>query len=225
MRSRLLFFVLVGLGFVHSLSAQKTSEVGLFAGLAAYQGDLAPSPFDIEEVNFSTGAVFRHMFNPKLALKVNAFYAKLSGTDNRDLGRIERGATMNSNLLEFAANFEYHPLGRSRYANSGFFNRQFSPYIGVGLGLALSNYELKGLPLIQQEEKKSAFLVTPVTLGLRLDMTKAVTVTLDIGSRPAWSDNLEGISKNGFSNNKDWYLIGGMTVLYVIDAEAGRFGF
>ena len=84
---------------------------------------------------------------------------------------------------------------------------------------------MKGLPLIQQEEKKSAFLVTPVTLGLRLDMTKAVTVTLDIGSRPAWSDNLEGISKNGFSNNKDWYLIGGMTVLYVIDAEAGRFGF
>lgn len=224
MRIFLLTIVLAA-GLSVSLSAQVTTEAGLFAGLIAYQGDLAPTPFDIEEVNFSAGAAFRKMFSAKLGLKANAFYGKITGTDTRDLERQERGATVESNLLEFAVNFEYHPLGRSRFSNQGFFSRQFSPYIGVGVGLAVSNYELKGLPLVQSEEEKSSFLVTPITLGLRLDMTPKMTVTLDIGSRPAWSDNLEGISKNGFSNNKDWYLIGGMTVLYVFNAEGGQFDF
>ncbi len=224
MRSTLLTCILAA-GLSFTLSAQVTSEAGVFGGLLAYQGDLAPTPFDIEEVNFAAGVVYRRMFNSKFGLKANATYGKITGTDNRDLERQERGATVESNLMEFAVNFEYHPLGRSRFSNQGFFGRQFSPYIGVGVGVALSNYELKGLPLIQTEEEKSSFLVTPVTLGLRLDMTPKITVTLDIGSRPAWSDNLEGISKNGFSNNKDWYLIGGMTVLYVFNAEGGQFDF
>ena len=224
-------FTLILLLTLTSLFAQRETEVGLYTGVATYQGDLAVGPFNTREINPALGVVYRKMFSPRLGLKVNAIWARISGNDI-DFGRESRGLEFQSGLLEFAASAEWHPMGRARFTNQGFFTRAFSPFISIGAGLTFGGANVDVVSAtgnyMNEAEEVSSFFVVPVNIGLRLDVSEAWTISVDVGARPTFSDLLDGVSvnnNNGTDAKKDWYLMGGLTFLYTFDAENGSFDY
>ncbi len=201
-----------------SLWAQEASEAGLFLGLSTYQGDLVDAPFDANETNFAIGLQYRSMFSPKWGIKAGLNFGKISGTDLDAESRDARGASMESNLVEIAAQLEWHLLGEPTSPNRlGTFSRTFSPYIGLGLGMVFSNQTVTAIDNLMPEEDTGSFIILPVDLGLRLNLSPSLTSTLSIGSRATFSDLLDGISANGNADADDWYLIGGISFLYAFN--------
>ncbi|PHN07377.1 DUF6089 family protein [Flavilitoribacter nigricans] len=224
-------FTIIFLVAVTALFGQRETEVGLHLGVATYQGDLAVGPFNSREFNPAIGVVYRKLFTPRLALRAGAIWCRLSGND-LDYGRLSRGVEFNSGLLEFTVNGEWHPMGRPRFTNQGFFTRAFSPYISIGAGLAFGGADVDVVTpegeYLREDEEVSSFFVLPVSIGLRLDVSESWTVTVSAGARATFSDLLDGIgpvNSRGHSDGNDWYITSGLTFLYTFDAENGSFDY
>ena len=224
------FFTIIFLLAVTALFGQRETEVGLHLGAATYQGDLSVGPFNAKAIKPAIGVVYRKLFNPRVGLRASAIWCRISGSD-LDFGREERGLEFSSGLLEFTVSGEWHPMGRARFTNQGFFTRAFSPYISVGAGLTFGGADVDVVSpdgrYVNEAEEVSSFFVLPVALGLRLDVSETWTVTLEGGARATFSDLLDGIGPANTSGHdgNDWYLIGGLTILYTFDAENGSFDY
>lgn len=224
-------FTIIFLTTLTALMGQRETEVGLHVGIATYQGDLSVGPFNTKEINPAIGVVYRKLFNPRIGLRASAIWCRISGNDI-DFGRNDRGLEFQSGLLEFAVSGEWHPMGRARFTNQGFFTRAFSPFISAGVGLTFGGADVDVVTpngtYVNEAEEASSFFVVPVSVGLRLDVSESWTITVEGGARPTFSDLLDGVSvnnNNGTDDAKDWYLMGGLTFLYTFDAENGNFEF
>jgi len=215
--------LVVLLTFTHQLLAQKSSELGILAGLSTYQGDLSPDPFAASDVHVVAGLSYRQFFTPKYAFKIAGAFTQISGSDMPYAAREDRGLDMKANLLEFSVNAEWHFLGSSRFNNVGAFSRQFSPYISLGMGVARANAEVGyagSAGKIKEENDMSTFFIVPINVGIRFEMSSALSLTLDVGTRPVFSDYLDGVSEMGAKETRDWYTLVGATVLYTFKADS-----
>ncbi|MCO6480820.1 MAG: hypothetical protein J5I94_29530 [Phaeodactylibacter sp.] len=211
------------------LFGQASSEAGVFIGVANYMGDLAPSPLAANETRIAFGGHFRRMLNPKAALKGSVSFGKLTGADANipmtETRVASRGWEMSTGILEAALQMEWHPLGGPRFNNAGVYQRQISPFIGAGLGLAFGDAKVK-VPQNDQTrfpeaDDKSAFIVFPMTLGIRFDVTESLIVTGEFSVRGTFTDYLDGVSENGNPGANDHYMFGGISILYLIEADYG----
>ena len=205
-------FLLLGL----SLSgAQAQSSIGLRVGGMALQGDLADSPFDASEIGLAYGLFYSNQFSSYFVLNVAINRGQLLANE-ADTDRAGRGATLSSDLTELTLQLEWHFLRAERFNVRGEFLRSFSPYIGLGIGMAFvtPEPEFRNSFSKQPEEDSSSFFTIPVDLGIKLFLTPQLTATLSGGSRPAFSDLLDGVSNNGNPGADDWYLVGGMGLQY-----------
>lgn len=218
------FFALVMfLSCSHLLTAQKSSELGILAGMSAYQGDLSPSPFAASDLGIVAGISYRQFFSPRYAFKIAGAFTQISGSDMPYAAREDRGLEMDGNLMEFTVNAEWHILGSSRFNNVGAFSRQFSPFVSIGMGVARANSEVGyagSASKMKEENDVSTFFIVPINIGIRFEMTKAITLTLDAGTRPVFSDYLDGVSRMGADDTNDWYSMAGLTFLYTFQADA-----
>ncbi|MEZ5042998.1 MAG: DUF6089 family protein [Saprospiraceae bacterium] len=205
------------------LISQRSMELGLLLGGSAYHGDLSPDPFAVSDIGVLAGLSYRQFFTPRYAFKIAGAFTQISGSDMPYAGREGRGLAMKANLMEFSVNAEWHLLGSSRFSNVGAFSRQFSPYVSIGMGVARANSEVSyagSSSKIKEENDMSTFFIIPVNVGIRFEMTAALSLTLDAGTRPVFSDYLDGVSKMGAKDTKDWYTVFGATILYTFKADA-----
>jgi hypothetical protein len=213
------------------LHAQRSSEAGIFLGASNYMGDLSPKPLAANETNFAFGAQYRYLLNPHFGLKGSVSLGKISGDDFNVPrapvnGQPPRQWKMEAGIFEVAMQAEWHFLGKPRYNQVGLFVPQASPFISAGLGLALTEAEV----IVPAHEKirfpepgdKSAFIVFPLSVGLRFDLTEYLLIAGEFGIRATFSDYLDGLSKSLNSQHNDYYLFAGFTFLYLIDAEITR---
>jgi hypothetical protein len=191
------------------------SAIGLQFGGLAVQGDLVDSPFDAGEIGFMYGLNYQNQLSPSFGLRAGLTRGRLRANE-QDTDRARRGAVLESNLTEIALQLEWHFLRAERYNIRGEFLRSFSPYVGLGIGMAFVNPdpEFKNGFTTRPEEETSSFFVLPIDLGVRLYLSPKWTATLSGGSRPAFSDLLDGVSTNGNPNADDWYLLGGIGFQY-----------
>ena len=227
--NKLTSLLIILLALPLGLFAQHSSEAGIFIGVSNYMGDLAPSPLAANETNLAFGGQYRYMLNPKTGLKGSATYTKLSGADAnvplQDPSVGVRRWKMETRLLEAALQAEWHPLGASRFNNAGVYQRQISPFIGAGVGLAFGTAKVNvpedDKTRFPETDSQSAFLVFPMTLGIRFDVTESLILTGEFSVRGTFSDYLDGVSQNGNPNTNDHFMFGGISLLYLIDAEFG----
>lgn len=224
------FVALITLLTPFALMSQKSSEMGVFLGISSYSGDLASGPFVTRHIKPAGGLFYRYMFTRKFGFRAMANYGAIAGelidnpTFNAQINRAEENYTMKAGLLEIGALAEWFPLGGPRFNNAGLFVPRWSPYLGIGLGLAFADAEITTGPEYRggrfpEEDDKSTFLSVPIVGGLRLDMTEDITLSFEMGARPAFSDYLDGVSENGGPDNIDWYWIGGIKISYLLKGE------
>lgn len=202
----------VGLGLS---GVQAQSSVGIRVGGMALQGDLADSPFDAGQISLAYGLFYNNQFSGQFGLSVALNRGQLLA-DETDTDRVNRGATLSSDLTELSLQLEWHFLGAERFNVRGEFLRSFSPYIGLGIGMAFvtPEPEFRNSFDTQPEENSNSFFVIPIDLGVRLFLSPQLTATLSGGSRPVFSDLLDGVSSNGNPGADDWYLVGGLGLQY-----------
>lgn len=229
MEKSILACIASALLFPALLLAQGSAEVGLFIGVSNYMGDLAPSPIAANETQFAFGGQYRQMLSPYFAVKGSVTYGKISGSDlNKPTFQAVKensGRQMESGLLEFTLQGEWHFLGTPRYNNAGLYNRQVSPFIGLGAGLLFANAKVSAPEgsnrRYPEADDSSTFLVFPMTLGIRFDLTESLVMAGEFGLRATFTDYLDGISQTGNPNTNDHYFFGGISVLYLFEADYG----
>ena len=209
---------------------QSSSEMGLLLGVSSYSGDLASGPFVTRHIKPAGGLFYRYMFTRKFGFRAMANFGGIQGEliDNPKFdaknNRVAENYKMNAGVLEIAAVAEWFPFGGPRFNNAGLFIPRWTPYAAVGLGLAFADASIETGPDYQgprfpEADDKSTFLTIPIIGGLRLDMTEDITVSFEVGGRPALSDYLDGVSENGGPGNIDWYWMGGVKVSYLLKGQ------
>ncbi len=208
--------IICGLLLTISTYAQR-SEIGVLLGTSYYLGELTPNQFG--NLNFAGGLVYRYNLNPHWALKLDALYGTLDGSD-AEHGKI-RNLSFKSRVLEFSAQIE---LNFFEYL-TGSKSHRFSPYIFGGVAAfnfnpqAMDNigqwHDLQplgteGQGTINYPTKKAYSLTQlsiPFGIGFKFSASKIICIGAEWGLRKTFTDYIDDISttyvdKNILANEK-----------------------
>lgn len=210
------------------ICGQQKVEIGGFMGLANYQGDLAPDPLVLSETKYSFGAFARYHYSDKVKIKANAMFGFISGSDLNDNngGLRARGWSFESNLFEFSVVGEYHPLGKSRFGETGVFEKQISPYGFAGVGFVHSDpsimtTRIEDASLFPENDFSPTHLTIPFGLGIRADIFEFASLGVEGGWRFTNNDYLDGVKQNGNPDGRDLYMFVGATLSFFLGAIEG----
>lgn len=198
-----------------NLSAQRKTDIGLFAGASYYMGDLNPS-VHYAMPSFAAGPILRYNFHDRISVRGHAFYHSLSGGDPDGIlnyeGYIPNGSQpfFNANFVDLGLNLEfnwkpYRTAHRKTVA---------SPYVFAGLGTGL---EVAG------DVGPFAHITIPFGFGYKVNVGRWLSGGFEAGARKALSDEVDGIENPTVPNeglllfgNNDWYFFTGVFVTYKI---------
>ena len=206
---------------------QYSFEAGIFAVGTNYYGELSKTHGSFDEIGVGLGAWSRFMINRKIGFKANAGLIQLMGKDLTAEKHVDRDWRMMNDIIELSIQLEYHPIGKGRKNIVGRFNKgQFSPYVyfggGVAFGEAIVMVPDRDKSLFPESGQSNNFVVVPIGGGIRYDVSQYFMVSVELGKRAVFSDYLDGISVNGNSSTNDWYMIGGLFLSILLDAESDR---
>lgn len=202
-------------------------EAGVMLGVTSYSGDITAKRIDLQELRPGYGAFVRYHVSKHFAFKGHVYGGTISGDDKYSTVKAPRSIKFGTSIFEVATSLEWHLFGRDRFTGTGLHNFFITPYAfaGVGVTFADANAEYYGPPErrddllvvpIPEEGLKSTFLLAPVGGGLRLDFYERFIVGVEGGFRPVFSDDIDGVSKNGNPKSNDWYYFFGATISYVL---------
>ncbi|HFA49962.1 MAG TPA: OmpA family protein [Bacteroidetes bacterium] len=205
-----------------SLHAQDEWEIGIHLGYSNYLGDLVEPSFTFGQANFAGGAWLRYHLTDNVKLRSNLILGKLAGDDANYARNAARAASFENNFMEGAILGEYELFGHKRWDEDGKFVGTYSPYVFGGLGLNLMNPKVRfgsDSPAIRDDlraDYPDFQFIIPVGAGFKADLSRRVTVGLEIGMRIAFTDYLDGVSIAGDSDDRDAYFSGSLMVGYLI---------
>lgn len=214
---------------LHTAHAQRNSyfEAGFLFGLTNYSGDISSSAIEIKETQPGYGVYFRYHFSRSFSAKVHAYSGAISGDDKNSPTLSARKLRFSSSIVELGAAAEWKLWGQERYSSTGIHNFFLTPYLFLGLGLAITDpkAEYYGDPSLSdlylktplpEEGLRKNFILAPMGVGLRADVLDRLVIGLEGGWRPVFSDDLDGIRANGNPKKGDWYYFAGVTVSFVL---------
>jgi OOP family OmpA-OmpF porin len=221
-------FTFCALLAVCTLCAQPRTELGIMLGAANYLGDLEVSDqlptTDLSQ--FAAGIHLAKNLSYSLQLRAQLVYAPIEGRDalQEDVRFQARNFSFRNPLLAGELQFLWEPFARRRFPEEGGYHNIVSPYIFAGLGAARSAPDTRyGMPgsdgfpdriARDQEARKSPFLQLPIGGGLRFDLSQRTSLGIEVATRKAFSDQLDGVSTSGNPEADDWYITGGLTLTY-----------
>lgn len=216
----LLFILLLSNGIISS--AQKSLEGGLIAGGLYYLGEINQSrQFHSTEPGF--GLFLRQNLNKRWSIRANVSFGKLSA-DDKDFSNTYqklRNHNFTTSLLESVvqAEFNFIPYRLGSQKNES----HVTPYFASGLGF-----------LMVSNSKQPYNITLPLSVGLKLALTKKLEIGLEWSFRKTFSDNIDNLSgqeykiaemenvdtgrykQSAFLYGKDWYSFAGVFITYKI---------
>jgi len=208
--------------------AQRNSyfEAGFLFGLTNYSGDVSQSAIEVSETQPGYGLYFRYHFSRFFSGKAHVYSGSVSGDDANSSTLKNRSLKFSTSIVEIGTVAEWKPLGKERYSGTGIHNFFVTPYIFAGLGVTLTDAkaEYYGEPnsefappySLPEEGLRKKFLLAPVGVGMRADIFERLVIGLEGGWRPVFSDDLDGIRRNGNPGKGDWYYFAGVTVSFIL---------
>lgn len=210
---RLIFFGLCFLPFL--TNAQRHHEIGIWAGVANYYGDLQTNwvPTDIGSTKTyrpGGGIIYKYFLNPRVGVRFGASYVTITGADS--LSQVtasrQRNLSFQNNMFEGygALELNFIPVEVNRF--------KVSPYLFAGVGAVYSR------PFTRDNDNKKVFLrdlstegqglpnypdrkvyplfnpMIPVGGGIKFFVGKTLMVTAEVGLRYVASDYLDDVSRS-----------------------------
>jgi len=175
-----------------SLSGQRSSDYGIFAGVSSYLGDNNPDKL-FYSPKPAGGIFYRYNFNPRQALRTNLFFSNISISKNKQ-----------KKVLELALQYEFNFFP---YTTEGK-QWNYTPYFAAGAGIAYIVTEEKWQPVI------------PFSFGFKVNIYKNVGLEAEYGFRKTFFDTFDGVldpaTENGglLIHNNDWYSFLGVGVTW-----------
>ena len=191
-----------------SLSGQRQSDYGIFAGVSSYLGDINPDRL-LYSPSPAGGIFYRYNLHPRQAIRTSLFIGGLKANDldfNNDFQRA-RAASFSGTVGEWALQFEFNFLPFTTDGKSW----DFTPYFAAGGGIAFIN--------------TSTFTYVPVipfSLGFKVNIYKNIGLEAEYGFRKTFYDNFDGLkdlvapSDYAWIHNNDWYSFVGVAVTWKI---------
>ena len=191
---------------VGSVAFSQNVHVGIFGGLAAYQGDLTDKIIPKKVTNGAIGVTVNYELTPQIMLRGGFTYSIIGGADRfaSDDSMLARNLAFETHLTEFSAVGEYY-----------FFNldeQKFSPYVFGGLAVFHFNpyaysgttdqiflkplsTEGEGLPgYADRKPYKLTQLALPFGAGVKYAFNDRVRLGLELGLRKLFTDYLDDVS-------------------------------
>jgi hypothetical protein len=197
-------------------------EMGVFAGTAAYYGDLQNEFFSRNGNNPVGGLMYKYFINPRVGFRFGASYTQLTAADSLSNSFIRRQRNLNfsTNLFELHGGIELNLLPVdityrkvSPYAFASLAVFYHNPYTGglVDEKVFLRPLSTEGQGLAAYPERKRYNLVNvsvPMGGGLKFFVGKKVMLTTEFGVRFAMTDYIDDVSQ-GYVNLDTLYTYRG----------------
>jgi hypothetical protein len=198
--------LLAGLLCVGSVAFSQNLHVGIFGGLAAYQGDLTDRIIPKKVTNGAIGVTVNYELTPQIMLRGGFTYSVVGGADRfaKDDSMLARNLAFETHLTEFSLLGEYYFFDLNE--------QKFSPYVFGGLAVFHFNpYAYSGTtnkiflkPLSTEGEGLSAYpdrkpyaltqLALPFGAGVKYAFNDRVRLGLELGIRKLFTDYLDDVS-------------------------------
>jgi len=229
-RFLILLLLLSTLASAQGRSKHRYLEVGFLFGLTNYSGDIAEKRIEISETKPGYGAFLRYQVSPKFSVKAHMYSGSIAGDDKNSTTLKERNFRFSTALTEFGAVAEWHVFGKARYNSTGVQRISFSPYLflGVGATFASAEAEYYGPPdkrneylrvPFPEDGLRSRFILAPMGAGFKVNILERFCLGADLGWRPVFSDDLDGVHYNGSPKYSDWYYFLGLTASFIVTGE------
>lgn len=181
-------------------------HLGIFGGLANYEGDLVDKPFAAKQTNGSLGLSLNYELTDKLMLRGGYTFARINGADaySKDPALRARNLSFETAISEFSLMVEY-------YMND-LYDRKYSPYIFGGLAVYhfnpytydSANNRVFLKPLSTEGEGLAGYpkpysltqLAIPFGGGLKFVITNNIRLGIELGMRKLFTDYLDDVSTN-----------------------------
>lgn len=214
-------FTLLFLLFTIISSARSQSiHIGVFGGLAAYNGDLTEKIFPKKVTNGAAGITGTYEFSDQIMFRAGLTYAIVGGADrfSGDTELIKRNLSFETRLFEFSAVGEYYLFN--------LYDRRYSPYVFAGLAVFhynpyaytpqkqkvyLKPLSTEGQGITGYPDRKPyslTQLALPFGGGVKFAITDDLRIGLELGMRRLFTDYLDDVSKD-FINEDDLLLAKG----------------
>jgi hypothetical protein len=206
---RKLLFLIIGLLSGVLVCAQRNANFGLIGGVSYYMGDINPSRH-FYNPSYALGAIYRVNINPRWAVRGNAYYTTLSGSDLDfpELLHPDRPyepVTFSTTLLDANVQGEFNFLPFT--PNLGKFN--YTPYVSAGLGFSM---------ILASDQGAVHHLTLPFGIGAKLNISKKISTGIEWSFRKAFTDLIDGQENptgvQSLIHNNDWYSYLGVFITY-----------
>ena len=183
-------------------------HIGVFGGLAAYNGDLTEQIFPKKVTNGSFGITGNYEITDKIMFRGGFTYAIVGGadrfSDNAEL--IKRNLAFETKLYEFSAIGEYYIFSLDE--------RKFSPYLFLGIAVykydpyayhSVTHEKVYLQPLSTEGQGLSGYPDKPYGLtqfaipfggGLKYAFSENFRVGIELGMRKLFTDYFDDVSNN-----------------------------
>ncbi len=205
----ILIFSLSGNVFAQSF------DLGLFAGVGNYEGDLAPFLFVPAETHPAGGIFARLNFNRYFGLRGQVMATKISGADanssGKDVGRSQRNLSFESNIQELSI----MPEVNLALFKKGTFLGKFSGFLYGGVAVfrfdpttqyqgetvRLQPLGTEGQGIFGNEEKYALTQFSiPMGAGLKIFLNDQWTISIEGSARKTFTDHLDDVSTSYVEN-------------------------
>jgi len=191
--------------------AQKHHEIGIWAGAAAYKGDLQPKWIpDSKMIKPSAGIIYKYFFTPSIGIRASASFIQLTAADSLSevVANQRRNLSFANRVVELQGGFEINllPIDIEKF--------KFTPYIFGGVAATygnpytrdimgdkfyLRNMATEGQGLPGYPDRQLYPLVNaafPFGGGIKAFIGKTVLLTAEVGLRYSSSDYLDDVSRS-----------------------------
>ena len=213
---RTAIYILLMIIVSNQVNAQRVSEVGPFAGVSYYLGDLNLNKhFFLSKP--AGGVVHRYILNSHFAIKNSFLYGTVSGDDSKSNNptQINRNLHFRSSIFDIATEIEFNFLPfdgpEGERARAGSDRYYFSPYVFVGISLFTFNpqanvggtwYDLQPLgtegqgtiAYLDRDKYSLAQLSIPIGAGIKYEITEKVNLAFEWGIRKTFTDYIDDVS-------------------------------
>ncbi len=200
--------------FSSTVFGQKGNEIGIFAGVSYYTGDVNPDKL-FKSVSPAVSILYKFEINKRYQTRVSLSYANLTGSDSKSnhIYQQNRNHNFSTTITEFNFLVEFNFLPYKSESRFDF----ISPYIMAGIGAFISP-TATDLPVNP---------VIPLGIGLKYAFTKKLSVSAELLYRKTFTDALDNLQldeyngsatfeskQRNYNANKDWYSFAGLILTY-----------